>query len=129
MSEENEMTIVHLKGIFQYFLVFDQSHEIKLSHKMSTVKPEHGVNTVKIYEKYEKLTENIRKRVHFSPNNAIHQMYVWNFAHKQARMDIWQQIARDHARFEKRINVLSEIISPILIEKSKKFHQQNTAHP
>lgn len=102
MSKENEMAIVPSNGIFRYFLVFNYLHKVNLPHKMLTIKHDRKIDSVESHENSKKLTKNPKKRVHFSPNITVHQTYVWNFAYRQARKDVWQQSARDNARFKKK---------------------------
>ena len=45
----------------------------------------------------------------------VHVMRVWDFAYRTYRKgDYWQQIARDHERFKKRIFENQEALTPIL---------------
>lgn len=43
------------------------------------------------------------KRVRFDETPQIRVLFVWEFAHWQARKGPWMQCARDRARFMKRI--------------------------
>lgn len=48
-------------------------------------------------------------------NPKVHVMRVWDYAYRAYRKgDYWQQQARDHERFKKRISELQPILSPIL---------------
>lgn len=44
----------------------------------------------------------------------VHEIRAWKFAYSEARKGKWDQIALDRGRFEKRINELSRILTPIL---------------
>lgn len=45
----------------------------------------------------------------------VHVMRVWDYAYRSYRKgDYWQQIARDHERFRKRISEHEKVLSPIL---------------
>lgn len=114
MSKRNNMTIRYWNGMFQYFLIFDQSHKTRISPKKKIFIPKRGRNTIEMHKKNESGTEKPKKRVYFNPKNTIHKLYVWNYAYWQARLDVWQQIARDNIRFKNRINELGKIISPSL---------------
>lgn len=42
-------------------------------------------------------------------------MRVWDYAYRAYRKgDYWQQVARDHERFKKRISEQQHVLSPIL---------------
>lgn len=60
---------------------------------------------------------NSKHQVSFNPKLEIHMMYAWSYAYKAARCGKWEQFARDHERFNLRIQRLSEIINPILFKK------------
>lgn len=54
------------------------------------------------------------KRVKFNLCPIVHEIRAWKFAYAQARKGHWHQVGWDRERFERRINDLSEIVSPIL---------------
>lgn len=41
-------------------------------------------------------------------------MCTWNYAYRAARKGGWEQIARDHDRFQRRIREIESIIRPVL---------------
>ncbi|KAG8433994.1 hypothetical protein GDO86_012377 [Hymenochirus boettgeri] len=43
------------------------------------------------------------KRVRFSPTVTVHPMVVWSYAYRKARKGPWEEYARDHYRFQRRI--------------------------
>lgn len=54
------------------------------------------------------------KKVRFNLSPVVHEIRAWKFAYSQARKGQWEQMGRDRGRFEKRINEVSRILSPIL---------------
>lgn len=45
----------------------------------------------------------------------VHVMRAWDFAYRACRKgDYWQQVARDHERFQKRISQHQQTLTPIL---------------
>lgn len=56
-----------------------------------------------------------KKRVKFNLCPIVHEIRAWKFAYAQARKGHWHQIGWDRERFQKRINDLSDIVTPILI--------------
>jgi len=67
-----------------------------------------------------------KKKVQFMPDHqlaVVHPMIVWNFAHKQARKGTWEADALDRLRFQKRVEELSEILTPVLLAKKEKAIQ------
>lgn len=77
-------------------------------------------------------------QVTFNLCPTVHEIRAWKFAYSQARKGKWEQMGRDRERFEKRINSLSSILTPILDaqHRQKIYHQrfcdtdhdQNTYH-
>lgn len=60
--------------------------------------------------------------VKFDSNpHVVHNLYVWNFAYRAARIGIWMEAARDRDRFRRRIYELSKVIDPILIKSINKY--------
>lgn len=53
-------------------------------------------------------------QVTFNLCPTVHVIRAWNYAYSEARKGKWEQMGRDRERFEKRINELSHILSPIL---------------
>lgn len=110
----NDIIVIKLEGMFQYFLRFNQANKIewpsqKIIFKLNRKKDS---NPQKI-----ETTPKTETRVKFSNKTTMKIMYVWSFAHQQARTDKWQQIARDNTRFGRRIIELEKIIAPILRKK------------
>lgn len=60
-------------------------------------------------------------QVTFNPNVEVLTMYTWSYAYWAARKGKWDQIARDHARFERRIQEIGREISHVL----KDDHRQS----
>lgn len=118
MSATNEISVIKLNGIFQYFLNFNQSSKRKLPNKKLTFKLGHEQNV----EENVRDNELMKKKVRFNTQNKIYKMCVWQFAYKQARTDQWQKIARDQERFKRKIEELDEKISPILLKKLELTH-------
>lgn len=61
-------------------------------------------------------------QVHFPSNDKIaevHQMITWSHAYKEARKGPWRQYARDHERFQRRIEDLENILAPVLLPKHR----------
>lgn len=56
------------------------------------------------------------KKVTFG-NTDVRVMYVWPYAHQEARRGEWEQAARDRERFKMRIQKLNKIIDPMLVRK------------
>lgn len=52
--------------------------------------------------------------VKFEMPPTIYHLHVWSFAHREARIGNWRQIALDRHRFERRIKRSAILISPIL---------------
>lgn len=57
------------------------------------------------------------KKVTFDTNEKIYTLHVWTYAYKQARKSDWEQLTRDRARFERRIQKCGEILVPMLQTK------------
>ncbi|XP_055312283.1 uncharacterized protein LOC129574368 [Sitodiplosis mosellana] len=65
------------------------------------------------------------KKVTFNLCPKVHEIRAWKFAYSQARKGKWEQLGRDRERFEKRINGLSRVLSPILAsEHRQKIYEQ-----
>lgn len=127
------MTRIHMgKGMFQYFLLFNPPRKITF-HTPSIALKLHIRKNPKNIVKYrktlspieEKISIDSQKRVKFADKPHIRSMCVWQFAHSRARKDKWQQAGRDRIRFERKINELDKIISPILKEKFVKFTESS----
>lgn len=43
------------------------------------------------------------KKVRFSSNVTVHRMVTWSYAYRMSRKGPWEEYARDHCRFQKRI--------------------------
>lgn len=50
---------------------------------------------------------------------TIHYMHAWKFAYHEARCGKWQQTAHDRIRFQRRIEQIDKILTPIFVEKKK----------
>ncbi|XP_018593383.2 protein phosphatase 1 regulatory subunit 15A-like [Scleropages formosus] len=67
----------------------------------------------------EKMTVSSRK-VRFSNVVKVHPLVTWSFASRAARDgSCWQEIARDRARFKRRVDAVNEIISPCLLPEHR----------
>ncbi|XP_031632459.1 uncharacterized protein LOC116346518 [Contarinia nasturtii] len=65
------------------------------------------------------------KKVTFNLRPTVHEIRAWNYAYSEARKGKWEQMGRDRERFEKRINELSHILSPILkADHRQKIYKQ-----
>lgn len=67
-------------------------------------------------------SQDRKKKVHFKPDNelaVVHPMIVWSFAYKQARKGTWEVDALDRLRFQKRIEEVNKILTPVLLAKIK----------
>lgn len=60
--------------------------------------------------------------VHFNETIRVHNLYVWEYAYKQARIGIWEQAARDNFRFQMRIQRTLDILQPIFNKKNRENH-------
>lgn len=61
-----------------------------------------------------------KKKVCFKPDHelaVVHPMIVWSFAYRQARKGTWEVDALDRLRFQKRIEEVDEILTPVLLAK------------
>ncbi|MBN3277303.1 PR15B phosphatase, partial [Polyodon spathula] len=58
----------------------------------------------------EKQEKEIVKKVTFSPVVHVHVMLAWDFALRAARKSPWEEMARDRARFQRRIQEAEETI-------------------
>lgn len=64
-------------------------------------------------------------QVRFNLCPTVHEIRAWKFAYSQARKGQWEQMGRDRGRFEKRINDVSRILSPILApDHRQKIYEQ-----
>lgn len=59
------------------------------------------------------------RRVSFELPPRVHSLCVWSFAYHHARKGIYEQHARDRARFNARIKAMSAIISLILTKSHR----------
>lgn len=128
-NSKNEMTIFHMgEGMFQYFLLFQPPRKINIHTPSIALKwhrRQKPGNAGKFQNTLSSIEENPntkpKKQVKFVNKPDIRSTRVWQFAHRQARKDIWQQMGRDRVRFRRRINDLSVIISPNLLKKMNKI--------
>ena len=61
-----------------------------------------------------------KKKVYFKPDHelaVVHPMIVWSFAYRQARKGTWELDAIDRLRFQKRIEEVDKILTPVLLAK------------
>jgi len=54
------------------------------------------------------------QKVTFDSRLTIYIQYVWQFAYQQARKSEWQQYARDHDRFARRILESELVVNTII---------------
>lgn len=145
-NSNNEMKIFHMNsGMFQYFLFFDSPKKIifhtpsialklhirgmktkftgnpKIQSNVWQFRQEQFRSTIKTIE--ENTCSNSRKRVKFNDNPVIRRMYVWQFAHKQARKGDWENTYSDKLHFQSRIDKVNKVISPILESKLEKINK------
>jgi len=67
-----------------------------------------------------------KKKVCFKPDYelaVVHPMIVWNFAYRQARKGTWEVDALDRLRFQKRIEEVDKILSPVLLAKIEEVNR------
>ena len=57
------------------------------------------------------------RRVRFSEHTQVRVMYSWRYAYKKARECYWEMVARDAARFKRRIEMMEDKIQHILMKK------------
>lgn len=119
MNITNEMSIINMNGMFQYFLILDQTNRRKLPNQRILFDLNQKENSIECSKNDKLKTKLTQKKIQFNPKITIYKMYTWQIANMQARMNIWQQAAMDRVRFKNRINNLSSIISPILEHKLK----------
>lgn len=61
------------------------------------------------------------KCVTFNDKVKIRTMYVWPYAHKEARKSNFKHIVADRHRFQRRIEKMEQLLSPILFNTYKKM--------
>lgn len=111
LQKDPNLTVIQLNGkVFQYFILFSSP---KVQSKFKPI-PFHNMNNLNCQATEIPLQSRAEKSVKFNLKPKIHIMYTWSFAYKQARTDIWQQCARDRARFERRIVNINKTLEPIL---------------
>lgn len=117
MTEKYEIISAN-QGIFQYFILFKHP-KIQKQQTISKLKQwKNRTDSIKYRnEQKNESTSKIERKVRFDDKDNIKIIYVWPFAHRQARTDIWQQIARDNSRFAKTITDFDKLIGPILRKK------------
>ena len=59
------------------------------------------------------------KKVTFDDIVDVQFMYVWSYAYKQARIGIWNHLALDRIRFQKRISLIEPKLTKVLEQKLK----------
>lgn len=60
------------------------------------------------------------RKVTFNPDVEVLTIYEWPFAYAEARKSNWLQIVADRFRFQRRINEMSETLSPVLTDEHRK---------
>lgn len=60
-----------------------------------------------------------RLKVTFDTNVRVLNMCVWSFAYRAARIGKWREEYLDRKRFEKRIQDIEKILSPILTREHR----------
>lgn len=61
-----------------------------------------------------------KKKVCFKPDHelaVVHPMIVWSFAYRQARKGTWEVDALDRLRFQRRVEEVDKILTPVLLAK------------
>lgn len=111
------------KGMFQYFFIFHLPEKNKIhsqSFKSKSCLQNHVDQHIELSNNTI-IRKSNSKKVTFADKPSTKIMHVWQFAHAQARKGEWQLSYIDHMHFKLRIQILNEIISPVLTEKYKKF--------
>lgn len=68
-----------------------------------------------MYSKLSVVAKSKMKKVTFNEKlNKVHFLVTWNFAYNSSRKGPWIFVAIDRGRFQRRIEELSKIITPIL---------------
>lgn len=62
----------------------------------------------------------MQQKIRFNPFTEVHILRTWRFAYQEARRSKWEQIGRDHARFQDRIVRLANTLNPILADDHRK---------
>lgn len=66
------------------------------------------------------------KKVRFSEVPSVRVMHVWSYASRVARTaGMWEEAARDRARFERRIGETSKILEPMIKKKLAEIAVRN----
>lgn len=69
--------------------------------------------------------DSTSRTVSFNLKPEITELYVWQYAYREARKGKWEQTARDRHRFQRRISDLENVISPILtLHHREQIYQQ-----
>ena len=71
-------------------------------------------------------SQDRKKKVRFKPDDelaVVHPMIVWSFAYRQARKGTWEVDALDRLRFQKRIEEVDKILTPVLLAKIEEVNQ------
>lgn len=66
-----------------------------------------------------KSNSEIVKKVQFNETPKIHHLITYGFAYQESRKGNWEQVARDRIRFQNRIKLIGNEISPILNEQHR----------
>lgn len=130
MAKKNETKMINIKGgMFQYLISFHPHEKNKMQTQPIIFKihiRRNHIDSIELQNKPktpEKIGSNVKfqKKVQFIDKPNVQIMHTWQFAHMQARKDMWQKAGRDRVRFERRINNFGEIFSPILKKKYEKI--------
>jgi len=62
------------------------------------------------------------KKVTFNDKIEVHEIVTWEYAYRKARIGPWQAMARDSARFKRRIELLKPTLEKVLITKRNKYN-------
>ena len=71
-------------------------------------------------------SQDRKKKVRFKPDHelaVVQPMIVWSFAYRQARKGTWEVDALDRIRFQKRIEEVDKILTPVLLAKIEEVNQ------
>lgn len=122
MDKNDKIIITNIGGgIFQYFISFNYTKGMKTQPQgiiFELIQCGDKIDSIKC-QNSQKIDSNSKtgKKVKFVDKPNVKIMYTWSYAHRQARTDKWQQIARDNGRFDERIAKFEKIIAPILRKK------------
>lgn len=69
----------------------------------------------------------MKKIVSFHLVPTVHHLFAYDFAYRQCRKGIWEQMARDRVRFQNRIYLIEPKITEVLNQyhRTKIFEERN----